>query len=414
MKKFILLLASMGLFLVINAQPKMDNPVAEILFSNPSLFKDIIKMGNEHEVQIIYTQINRDENNAPSFKTWNFGQKTDTYFYPASTVKMPAAFLAMEKINKLNIVGLDKHSIMKTGIGSEPQTAVEHDSTSANNFASVAHYAKKIFVASDNDAYNRLYEFIGQKDFNESLRQKGFEDTRIISRLGGPGAAFDKQTNRYTNPVSFFKEDQLLYHQGEVFSTFNFDKKLKTQIKGVAYKDKEGPEGKIIKEPFSFENKNYFSLQDMHDILQSVLFPEATGHKFELSEDDYQFLYKWMSARPRECDYPKYDSKDSDVKFFIYGGETDHMPDAVRIFNKVGWSYGYLTDVSYIVDFENKVEFFVAAVIHVNKNKTYNDDVYEYYETGLPFFENFGKKLYEYELKREKKFPADLSRFKVW
>ena len=48
------------------------------------------------------------------------------------------------------------------------------------------------------------------------------------------------------------------------------------------------------------------------------------------------------------------------------------------IFNKVGWAYGFLSDVSYVVDFENKVEFLVAAVIHVNENQTYNDGVYEY------------------------------------
>lgn len=415
MRNYILILFLIGFVMQTNAQPKLDNPIAEILFSHPEEFGHLLKMGNQHEVQIIYTQINRDKDNHPHFKTWRFGQAADQYFYPASTVKMPAAFLALEKINNLKIKGLTSHSTMNNLVGSAPQTEAVSDSSAQNNLPSIAHYIKKIFVASDNDAYNRLYEFLGQQYLNEQLQKKGFDQTRIISRLGGPGAAFNKQTNTLTNPVAFYDADgALLYHQGEVESVFNFKPTIKNEVKGVAYKDQEGPEGKIIKAPFSFENKNFFSLEDMHDILQSVMFPEATGQKFNLNKQDYTFLYKWMSARPRECDYPKYSAKDSDVKFFIYGGETDRMPDAVRIFNKVGWSYGYLTDVSYIVDFEKNVEFMVAAVIHVNKNKTYNDDIYEYREIGLPFFENFGKRLYEYELNRNKKFQADLSKYKVW
>lgn len=411
MKRFFLII-----FLLVNVQimtaQTIDNPVAEILFSNPKLFSPIIDRRSPNEVQIIYTQINRDKDNHPHFKTWTYGRKPDRYFYPASTVKMPAAFMALEKINKLNIIGLDKNSRMITGKGHAPQTKVEADSSAADNNPSIAHYIKKLFVTSDNDAYNRVYEFLGQEYLNESLVEKGFDNSRILTRVGISG--FNRETNRYTNPVSFYDGDKLLYHQAEVYSNYNFGKSLTGLQKGVAYKTWEGPEPRIVNKPFSFAEKNFFCLQDMHDILQAVIFPEATGNKFELTADDYEFLYKWMSARPRECEHPQYDKGDSYVKFFIYGAETDTLPDAIRIFNKVGWSYGYLTDASYIVDFENNVEFFVAAVIHVNENQTYNDDQYEYDETGLPFFKNFGKLLYEYELKRKREFEPDLSKFKVW
>ena len=46
-------------------------------------------------VQIIYTQIDRDENNTPSFTSYTYRLNENEYFYPASTVKLPAAALAL-------------------------------------------------------------------------------------------------------------------------------------------------------------------------------------------------------------------------------------------------------------------------------------------------------------------------------
>ena len=60
----------------------------------------------------------------------------------------------------------------------------------------------------------------------------------------------------------------------------------------------------------------------------------------------------------------------------------DHQ---VRIYNKVGYVYGTLTDIAYIEDKVNKLAFFLAGTILVNKNETFNDDNYEFEETGIPF-----------------------------
>ena len=323
---------------------------------------------------------------------------------------MPAAFLALEKLNQLNITGLDKHSEMKIGAATPPQTEVKGDSTAQNLQASIAHYIKKIFVVSDNDAFNRLYEFLGQEYLNKKLWEKGFEHLRIIHRLSVGG--FDVEGNRHTNPVSFFHNDTLLYHQGEVYSQAKVPIKLQNEIRGVAYL---GANDKIVPEPFDFRAKNYVSLQDQHDMLKAVIFPEAVEprKRFDLTAEDYAFLYEWMAKLPKDSDYPTYDKPDNYVKFFMEGHDTSFvMPENMRILNKVGWAYGFLTDVSYIADLDNKVEFFLVANIHVNENLTYNDGVYEYETIGLPFFANLGRLVYEYEKKRTKKYLPDLSRFR--
>lgn len=364
----------------------------------------------QYEVQILYTQIDRDLDNRPSFTTYRYGVDPNRYFYPASTVKMPAAFLALEKLHRLGVVGLGPDTPIRFGAGHAPQTGVVIDTSAADMLPSIGHYVRKIFLVSDNDAYNRLYEFLGQRSFNQRLREKGYGKTRIIHRLSEPG--FDTLTNRYTNPFSFYHFDTTFYEQREVYSQFYDDLGLIEQVRGVAYEDANG---NIINEPFDFRHKNYMSLQDMHDMLRAVLFPEtvAASSRFDLRTEDYELLYRAMSERPRESTSPRYDLPDNYVKFWMYGDrDSTDILDHIRIFNKVGWAYGFLTDVAYIVDLEAGIEFMLVATIHVNANQTYNDGVYEYEEIGLPFFGELGRAVYQYELERRRRNVADLSKWR--
>jgi Beta-lactamase enzyme family len=405
-----------ALFLLVNFTHivAQKNLLHKLMKSRPAAFQTLLDNPSQYDIQIIYTQIDRDEYNVPHFKQHSFQLDKSNYYYPASMVKMPIAFMALEKLNRLKVKGLDKNSVMKNGAASLPQTASEFDSTAANRLPSVAHYAKKIFIVSDNDASNRLYEFVGQQALNEGLWEKDYPYVRITHRLGVTG--FDEEANRHTNPISFYEGEKMLYHQGEVYSRIEgpFDFYLTKEERGKGFYEGDS----LINRPFDFSKKNYVSLQCFHDMLQAVIFPEAVppARRFDLSEDDYRFLYQVMSELPRESQYPKYDHEpDHYCKFFIYGDrkETERMPGNVRIFNKVGWAYGFLTDVSYIVDFETGVEFFLAATIHVNADGIFNDDNYEYEAVGLPFFSQLGQVVYEFEKGRKRKYRADLSKFRV-
>lgn len=385
-----------------------QNPLLDIINKNKTAFGDIFDRPDHYEVQIIYTQIDRDKDNQPHFKSHYYRLDSSNYFYPASTVKMPTAFIALEKLNQLKIKDLDKFTPMRNGIGTAPQTAANLDASAKNLLPSIAHYIKKIFLVSDNDAYNRLYEFVGQADLNRRLHEKGFTDLRLIHRLSAPG--YNAETNKHTNPVTFYKNDEVLYHQGEVYSETLTKLHLEKEIKGKGYANNTG---EIVQEPFDFTAKNYVSLQNLHDLIKTVLFPESVpkGQRFDLTEEDYAFLYKYMLMTPKASDYPKYDKPDGYVKFFMFGGDAPTIPDHIKIFNKVGDAYGYLTDAAYIVDTKNKVEFMVAATIHVNENRIYNDGVYEYDKIGFPFFKDLGNLIYAQELKRDRTFLPDFERF---
>jgi len=389
--------------------PEDDRFIENLMEQNPGQFADIFNHVDSFEVQIIYTQINRDQNNQPLFRSFYYNVDSNRYFYPASTVKLPAILLAMEKLKKLNIPLLDKYTPMLSDSLYAGQVSVRQDSTAENGLPSVAHYARKILVVSDNDAFNRLYEFIGQKDFNDKLNEKGYH-IRILHRLN---RFLSPDQNRHTEAVRFIQNDSTIYSQPMLV---NADSILPPEIilKGKGYMMDDS----IVHAPFDFTYKNFFSLTDQQAILKSVIFPKAVNSKasFDITEDDRQFILKYMSQLPTETPYPPYYKDttyhDANCKFLLFGTDHDPIPDNIRIFNKIGNAYGFLIDNAYIVDFDNNVEFMLSAVINCNTNHIYNDGEYDYDKLGYPFMKNIGRIIYQYELKRKRVNKPDLSEFR--
>jgi beta-lactamase class A len=79
--------------------------------------------------------------------------------------------------------GIDKDTPMFTDSAYSGQTTTYTDSTAAGGIPSLAQYIRRIFLVSDNEAYNRLYEFLGQGPINRRLWQLGYPDIRITRRF---------------------------------------------------------------------------------------------------------------------------------------------------------------------------------------------------------------------------------------
>jgi beta-lactamase class A len=409
--RFCYLLFYLPITIPVFAQPKTDTLLQNMLLSNSNaLMQQVINQKDSFRVQIIYTQINRDKNNNAGFKNYYFNADTNLYFNPASTVKLPLALLALEKLNKMQIKGVDKYTPLQIDSNYAKQTAVYTDSTAKNLLPSIAHYIKKAFLVSDNDSYNRLYEFMGQQTINRNLHDKGYTSLQITRQFLG----LNEEENRHTNPFRFLNDDgSLIYAQPAAYNkdSFYFGKSIKV---GNAYYNNNDS---LIQEPIDFTKANKVPLEDIQQILQSVLFPSSVPAKqpFNLSKDDYKFLYQYLSQYPSETNYPKYDSDQyygSYVKFYFRN--SDHpMPIYIRVFNKVGWAYGFLIDVSYVVDFKNKVEFMLSSTVYVNSDGILNDDKYDYETVGWPFLYELGQTVYQYELQRPRKYIPDLQKFKM-
>jgi hypothetical protein len=399
MPKYLLLfLISMSTF----AQ-KPDNPLEQLLLSNPDKFKKLTDNPEKYRLQILYTQIDRDAKNKPTLTTYAYRSDSNEYFYPASTVKLAASVLALEKLNALKI---DKSTTFQTLKNRLSQLEIKTDTSAKSGLPSVEHYIKKILLVSDNEAYNRLYEFLGQRPFNETMRDKGFHGVRLTHRLQTP---LPRLENQYTNPIQFLdRSGKIIYQQSESFN----DKPYSASKPILLGKGTMNDAGLVEDKPLDFSLKNAYPLQAQHEFLKRLLLPEAFPAKdrFLLNKDDYAFLYRYMSMYPTESKDPDYSNEFATYcKFLYYGSEKNAVLNpSIRIFNKVGDAYGFLLDNAYVVDFDKKIEFIVTAVLLCNEDEIFNDERYDYDTIGFPFYKNLGQVIYDFEAKRPKKHLPNL------
>ncbi len=382
--------------------------IESLLQQYPQYFGEILKNKDALNAQIIYTQINRRANGTPDFTNHYFNVNPAKYFYPASTVKLPIVLLALQKLNELKDKGIDRNTTMLTETAFSGQTAVFNDPTAPAGRPSIAHYIKKVLMVSDNDAYNRLYEFLGQQYINAEFKKKGYDDVQILHRLN---IFLTEPENRHTNPVKFYDTTgKLLYEQPEQNSAMKYA--ARKDSLGLGYYSG----GKLKNGPMDFSKKNRLGLEDLHKIVMSVVFPEKVkaSQRFKITEEDRRFVLQYMSQYPTESLYPPYAADTANywptyVKFLFYGAENTKPDENIRIFNKPGDAYGHMIDAAYIVDYKNKIEFFVSAIIYCNSDGILNDDKYDYKTIGKPFMKNLGRVIYDYELKRTYKKKPDLS-----
>ncbi len=394
-----------------NIDHAKTSPLLENLLQQyPQYFDSILRKRKALNVQIIYTEVNRDENNNPAFIDYFFNVDNTQYFYPASTVKLPTVLLALQKLHELQNTGITKNTTMITEDAYSGQTPTYNDPQTSDGKPTIESYIKKILLVSDNDAFNRLYEFLGQEYINEQLHKKGYEDVQIIHRLD---ISLSEDENRHTNPVKFLgSNNNILYQQPLIFSETKYAERQDTL--GKAYYR----EGQLINAPMNFSKKNRIVLEDLHNILRSVIFPNSVpeNKRFNLTDSDYAFVLHYMSQFPGETIYPFYDSinyPDAYGKFLLYGSQKEPLSKNIRIFNKEGDAYGELIDIAYIIDFDKNIEFFLSAAINCNTNEILNDNIYEYDSLGFPFMKNLGRVIYDFELKRKRFHKPDLSSFKI-
>jgi hypothetical protein len=391
-------------------RPSADSPLLDsLLKANPQLFR--VATNPKYELQIIYTQINRDAQNRPTFTPHTYHLNPSQYFNPASLVKLPVAALSLEKLNDLNKPGVTRRTIMATGTAFRCQTPIRFAAPAdSDRTATVGNYIKRMLLVSDNLAYNRLYEFLGQRPLNDRLAQLGYPNARITRRF----APCDTAANRHTNPISFHTpQGDTLYKEPAKVNPRPYTSPLGRVLKGRAHQ----AGGRIIPEPYDFTTANHLPLADITALLQSILFPESVSaaQRLRFTAPDYAFLRRYLHATPHESGFHPYAPAryfDAYKKYLYYGRnpETPHQ-SSLRIYNIVGMSHGYLADVAYFADSLHQSEFLLSAVLYVNNDSIINDGAYEYESIGLPFLAQIGQSIQRYEAQRPRQYHPNLTEF---
>jgi beta-lactamase class A len=379
-----------------------DSLLVALMKQNPNNYASLLADPAQYRIQILYTQINRDKNNIPHFKEYSYRLNPNEYFYPASTVKFPLSVLALEKLNDLKIIGLNKASTAIYDSVTARQETIYNNPYAIDGRQTIEQAIKEVLVVSDNNAANRLYEFLGQEYIHSQLANKGYPEVYIRNRLELGRTPVE---NRQTQSVQFYDaNNKLIYTQPAQNNTSKLP--YYNVLIGNGYLNGQDS---LINAPLNFSEKNRISLSDLHHIMQSVIFPDQMPKKqrFNLSNEDRNFLLQWMHTTPTESSYPTYDSSEyypAYAKFIMLGSEKGPIPSNIKIFSKAGDAYGFLLDNTYIIDTDAKVEFMLSAVIYVNADGILNDNTYDYRTIGLPFMKNLGNTIYNYELSRKRAF----------
>lgn len=369
-------LGSLVIILSCGRIPEKGNPLENVLKSNHPNIKRVMDSIDQYEVQVRYTRIDR-RNDSVVFTDYDFQVDDTNYFYPASTVKFPIAVIALEKLNEIDTLNRDVRFY------------VEGDSIETTFAKAIS----EIFAVSDNDANNRLVEFLGQDAINSRLKKRGITPVRIAHRLGY------HSDDTATKPLVIYLNDSTTSIMMGTINAAPEPLILNKVNKGIGFYEEDS----LMQEPFDFSLKNYYPVSSQHGLLKRIIFPEKfmPEEQFELSAEQRDFLLTNMHTLPKKLGYDPDEYYDGYCKFFIYGDGKENIPEHIKIYNKVGWAYGTLTDCAYIKDEKNNIDFMVTATILVNKNGIFNDDTYQFDEIGIPFLAELGRQLYAYELNQK-------------
>tara|TARA_B100001063_G_scaffold86126_1_gene80096 strand:+ start:1716 stop:2921 length:1206 start_codon:yes stop_codon:yes gene_type:complete len=376
-----------GLFFVLSCDFS-TNPIKSVI-KNDEFLSKILKNKEQHEIQVIFTEISRNKDGEPIFKDFEFQVDENKYFYPASTTKLPIVVLTLDKINELRSSGIDITLKSKISISSNHS---EKNEIQLDTITSFQNLIADVFLVSDNYSSNILIDFIGYNYFNTKMSQAGLKNTYL---------------NHKFNPDPYVNIDWLIQTVDKQLISSNQDQIIVTanqNISGLKKGENKFQDGMIVSGSLDFSQKNRHSIRDMHNLLKRIIFPSKLDNEnvFNLNVEDYDFLRYWMSRYTYEDLGDKFRNNkkyfDSYNKFFIHGSDTVINNRNTRVYNKLGQAYGTSVDNAYIRNYQDDIEFFLTATIYTNKNKTINDNVYEYDQIAIPFLSKLSQTLYSQQI----------------
>ena len=366
------------LFVSCSSEP---NEIERILKDRSPAIKNVYQNKEKHNLQILYTKIVRDSLGAVSFMEYDYKVDDNVYFYPASTMKLPIIALTLQKINELRNSGVNINVENKILLANGDKIIVE---------TTFKDLIAKVFLVSDNSASNILINFLGYNYFNQEMKRKGLKNIIL---------------NHKFNPDPYVTTDWKIYTLDRDIISKNETQDIieHNNLENLSQGNSQILNDEKVDSSFDFKTKNRATLRDLDGVVKRIIYPELYEEKnrINLRDQDYDFLRYWMSRFTFEdvgVEYQK-DSTyyDSYNKFFVYGDSVNAIDRKIRIYNKVGEAYGTLTDISYIKDYQNDIEFFLSATIYVNQNNIVNDNLYEYDDLGIPFLAELARQIYKLE-----------------
>ncbi len=367
-----------------------DGVLDQILLTKEREFAKVMVDPNGYRLQILYTEVKKE---GKSQRLHRHGFRVDAeYFYPASAIKPALAVGALEALHDPARVGkrkIDFYTPIRVRDMGPPQKVEETDATETlTGRISIGHEIKKMLLVSDNQSYNRLYNFLGQKDANQRMWRLGLSSVRLRHRLV---TVSPNEDGAYTPPTEFLGDPPLTIPEQRSELTWDPLDAPGTSV-GTAH---VGPMGQRVNEPMSFAEKNRISLVDLQDLLIKIVRPDLlTGAPLpQIDSKDKDFLANALGTLPSLSKNPSFEggaALDELHKPLLAGINRVLPASKVFVFSKAGRAYGFSIDNAYVLDPKGRRSFFLSAVMFTDSG-TVGDDRYPYSEVAVPFFAHLGE-----------------------
>lgn len=360
-----------------------------ILRSHPGL-RPVMEDPESHRFQAVLGIVEPGPDGRPVLRQDGFRLGAE-YWYPASTVKLFAAVAALERLAALREetrLPIDADTpLVFHPLFDDEELEDEDPENRAGGAITVRQEIRKIFLVSDNRAFNRLYELAGQDGLARSLRAAGLEEARVVHRLSELRSEEENRRFPRIDLVTPAGIHTLPERTSDPLPEAAHPPGMEV---GTAYRSG----GETIEEPMDFRAKNHVPLAELQRGLCMVVRPDVDcgGPGFSLSPADHRLLVEAMRPFPRESENPVYDPAehpDEYVKHVLPG--VRRVLPAARVYDKTGLAYGFATENAWIVDEASGRSFFLAATLYTNPNGVLNDDDYAYDTVAFPFLADLGE-----------------------
>lgn len=389
------LLCSCSLFGQVTNTSSASRILQNVLDSLENKYPKLIENPEKYRFKIVFTEIKRTKEKV-NLETVGFRMEEKEYLYPASIVKLPTILIGLEEYNKIHKIRsrVTYETLIKFNKekGCMP-TAFSVKIGNKLEYYSLDLFTKQMLGISDNDAYNRMYDFVGQQQLNRRLKELNFQNGKIIRKFV-LNCSLDQ--NRISDSYVFLgRRNEWLYNRRGITNpdTILTDSTYKI---GKAY---EGLDKKIVPRPFDFSRQNNLELVDLHKTLNGVVFPKSEfAHTFNITEEQRKYVLQNLGKYPAEfaLDFNPKDFPATYKKYLFFGKDTNttYTNDSLsrfRSFNVVGLSFGCAIDAAYIVDLDAGKEFVLTVGIYANEDEVINDAKYDYESVAYPLMKDIGR-----------------------
>jgi hypothetical protein len=400
MGKKVIFILFLFCYLFVNAQNttssmKAPQLMQSVIDSMAIKFPTVIQNPEKYKLKIIFTEVKRTKTKI-ALETVSYRGDQKEYIYPASIVKLPTALMTLEEYNliKEKSPNVQMNSTIKFIQKKGCLTTANQIKIGNRMYPTNLDVLIKMMLAvSDNDAYNRLFDFVGQKKLNSRLYELGYNKAKITRKFV-LNCSFDQ--NRYSDSIVIYgKRNERLYTRNVLFNSDTIEIDTNNKL-GLQY---EWFNKRIFDKPFDFSKQNNLDLMDIHKTLAGVVFPNSTSnHRFNITSEQRKYVLQNLGRYPDEYGlaYNTLEYFPTYKKYLFFGRDNkiNYMNDSLNRFrsmNIVGVSFGCVIDCAYIIDFQTGKEFILTLGVYANEDEVINDGKYDYDSIAYPLMKEAGR-----------------------